>query len=110
MLQKPVHGVCQLGKLQQLRLFHGDSSLPGPHPSSSKYHSNGFSTEQVDLIRELTGYTGDVEWDTRKPYGQPRRRIDTTRAREWLGWEARTSLREGLRQTIEWYRAHRPEA
>lgn len=64
----------------------------------------------VDLIRDLTGYRGDVEWDTSKPDGQPRRRIDTTRAREWLGWEARTPLREGLRRTIEWYRTYRPAA
>jgi len=82
----------------------------GPEPINIGSGEEISIRDLVDLIRELTGYTGDVEWDTSKPDGQPRRRIDTTRAREWLGWEARTSLREGLRQTIEWYRAHRPEA
>jgi GDP-L-fucose synthase len=82
----------------------------GPEPINIGSGEEISIRDLVDLIRELTGYTGDVEWDTRKPDGQPRRRIDTTRAREWLGWEARTSLREGLRRTIEWYRAHRPEA
>jgi GDP-L-fucose synthase len=82
----------------------------GPEPINIGSGEEISIRDLVDLIRELTGYTGDVEWDTSKPDGQPRRRIDTTRAREWLGWEARTSLREGLRRTIEWYRAHRPEA
>jgi len=57
----------------------------------------------VYLIRELTGFEGIVEWDTSQPDGQPRRRLDTTRAKEEFGFEAKTSLREGLRRTIEYY-------
>jgi nucleoside-diphosphate-sugar epimerase len=44
-------------------------------------------------------------WDTSKPNGQPRRKLDTTRAERKFGWRAGTSLRDGLRRTIEWYQA-----
>ncbi len=56
------------------------------------------------LIARLAGYAGRVAWDTTKPGGQPRRCLDTTRARELLGWSAQTPLEVGLRRTIEWYR------
>jgi GDP-L-fucose synthase len=59
--------------------------------------------ELAELIRELTGFEGELSWDPSKPDGQPRRRLDTSRAKERLGFEARTSLEEGLRQTIEWF-------
>jgi GDP-L-fucose synthase len=55
----------------------------------------------VALICELTGFDGVVEWDTSKPDGQPRRCLDTRRAKEEFGFEARTEFREGLRRTIE---------
>lgn len=58
------------------------------------------------LIAELTGFEGEIVWDTSKPDGQPRRCLDTSRARERLGFEARVGLREGLARVIEWYRAH----
>jgi GDP-L-fucose synthase len=48
--------------------------------------------ELVELIKELTGFRGDVRWDTSKPEGQPRRRLDTSRARERFGFEARTDF------------------
>jgi dTDP-glucose 4,6-dehydratase/GDP-L-fucose synthase len=63
--------------------------------------------ELVELIADLSGFEGDIEWDTSKPDGQPRRRLDVSRAREEFDWEARTSLREGIRETIEWYEQHR---
>lgn len=59
----------------------------------------------VELIVRLTGFTGRVEWDTSKPDGQPRRCLDTTRAERLLGWRAKVGFEEGLRRTIEWYRA-----
>jgi dTDP-glucose 4,6-dehydratase/GDP-L-fucose synthase len=65
--------------------------------------------ELIDLITELVGFEGTVEWDTSKPDGQPRRRLDTTRAKERFGWVASTELRDGLRQTIRWYEANRDE-
>ena len=58
----------------------------------------------VDLIAELTGFTGKIVWDTTKPDGQPRRMLDTTRAFQEFGFKARTNFREGLSKTIEWYR------
>jgi GDP-L-fucose synthase len=60
------------------------------------------------LVAELTGFEGEVMWDTSKPNGQPRRRLDVSRAEELFGFRARTSLREGLERTIAWYRAAAP--
>jgi GDP-L-fucose synthase len=57
------------------------------------------------VVAELTGYDGEIVWDTSMPNGQPRRRLDTSRAAKLFGFEARTSLREGLARTIEWYRS-----
>jgi GDP-L-fucose synthase len=66
--------------------------------------------ELVGLIAELTGFQGRLQFDTSKPDGQPRRRLDTSRARERFGWQAETDFRTGLRATIDWYVAHRVEA
>ncbi|MFN2627212.1 MAG: GDP-L-fucose synthase family protein [Gaiellaceae bacterium] len=63
----------------------------------------------AELAAERTGYDGEIVWDTSKPNGQPRRRLDVTRARELFGFEARTSFREGLERTVAWYRASRAE-
>lgn len=60
----------------------------------------------VEKIAEFTGFDGEIEWDTSKPDGQPRRRLDTTRARERFGWEATTDFEEGLERTIEWFEQH----
>jgi GDP-L-fucose synthase len=57
----------------------------------------------VEMIRSLAGYEGAVHWDSTKPDGQPRRCLDTSRALAEFGWRARTSLREGLQKTIEWF-------
>jgi GDP-L-fucose synthase len=62
--------------------------------------------ELAELIAELTGFEGEIEWDPSMPNGQPRRSLDASRARELFGFEARTPLREGLERTIEWYREH----
>jgi GDP-L-fucose synthase len=61
----------------------------------------------VELIVRLTGFKGEVRWDPTKPDGQPRRALDTSRAREHFGFEARTTFEDGLRRTIEWYEAIR---
>ena len=63
----------------------------------------------VETIADITGFEGEVRWDTSKPDGQPRRRLDTSRARERFGWSAQTGFEEGLKRTIEWYEAHRTE-
>jgi len=63
----------------------------------------------VGLISRIMGFRGRVRWDTTKPDGQPRRQLDTTRAKERFGFRAQTDLETGLRQTVEWFRAHRPD-
>lgn len=63
--------------------------------------------ELVELITELTGFDGNVVWDESKPDGQPRRRLDTSRAKERFNWESSTSLEEGLKETINWYESNR---
>ena len=57
----------------------------------------------VGLIVRLTGFEGEIRWDATKPDGQPRRALDTSRARERFGFVATTSFEDGLRRTIEWY-------
>jgi GDP-L-fucose synthase len=63
--------------------------------------------ELVELIAELTGFEGEIRWDLSKPDGQPRRRLDTSRAKALFGFEAKTGFREGLTATIEWYRKNK---
>jgi GDP-L-fucose synthase len=58
----------------------------------------------ANLIASITGYKGNIVWDTSKPNGQPRRALDTSRAEKFFGFKARTPLEEGLKRTIEWYR------
>ena len=61
----------------------------------------------VATVAELTGFRGEIIWDTSRPNGQPRRCLDTSRARQRFGFEATTSLEDGLHRTVEWYEAHR---
>ncbi len=63
--------------------------------------------ELTELIARLTGFTGRIVWDTSKPNGQPRRKLDVTRARERFGFAAHTSFEAGLRRTIAWYEQQR---
>jgi GDP-L-fucose synthase len=58
----------------------------------------------AELISRLTGFKGKISWDRSKPDGQPRRRLDTTRAEREFGFKARMDFEEGLKRTIEWYR------
>ena len=57
----------------------------------------------VYLIKDLSGFEGEVEWDFSQPDGQPRRRLDTSLAKQEFGFEARVGFKEGLQQTINWY-------
>jgi GDP-L-fucose synthase len=57
----------------------------------------------AEKIAALTGFNGRVAWDTRQPNGQPRRKLDISRAEREFGFRARTSFDDGLRETIEWY-------
>lgn len=60
--------------------------------------------ELAELVAELTGFDGEIVWDTSRPNGQPRRQLDVTRAEELFGFRARTGLREGIERTVAWYR------
>lgn len=64
----------------------------------------------VELICELMEFDGELVWETDKPNGQPRRCLDTTRAKEAFGFTAETDLRQGLKNTIDWYRKHAASA
>jgi GDP-L-fucose synthase len=59
--------------------------------------------ELVGLIAHLTGFEGEIRWDSTKPDGQPRRALDVSRARDRFGFVSRTSLEDGLHRTIAWY-------
>ena len=71
---------------------------------------SGFEVSIKDLaekIARMTGFEGDLVWDTSKPNGQPRRALDTSRAKEKFGFVAQTDFDEGLQHTIDWYRSNR---
>ncbi|MBW3537880.1 GDP-L-fucose synthase [Candidatus Parcubacteria bacterium] len=61
----------------------------------------------VNLIARATGFKGRIVWDTSKPNGQPRRKLDTSKAEGEFGFKSRVTFDEGLRKTIDWYLAHR---
>ena len=61
----------------------------------------------VTIIAEEVGYQGELRWDTSKPNGQPRRKLDVTRAQREFGFVAQTDFRDGLRETINWYKSAR---
>ncbi|MFL5825949.1 MAG: GDP-L-fucose synthase family protein [Thermoleophilaceae bacterium] len=61
----------------------------------------------AELVREITGFGGEIEWDTSRPGGQPRRMLDTSRAEREFGFKAQTGFREGLQKTVDWFREHR---
>jgi len=63
--------------------------------------------ELVDLIAELTGFEGEIIWDTTKPDGQPRRMLDVSVAEREFGFKAKIGFEEGLKKTIEWYTQNR---
>lgn len=60
----------------------------------------------VTLICELMGFEGEIVWETDKPNGQPRRCLDTERAKEFFGFTAQMDFKQGLKNTIEWYKQH----
>jgi GDP-L-fucose synthase len=62
----------------------------------------------ADLVANVTGFEGEIFWDTSKPNGQPRRALDTSRAEQLFGFRARTPLREGIERTVAWYRSRVP--
>jgi GDP-L-fucose synthase len=64
--------------------------------------------ELAEMIADVTGFEGEIVWDTSMPNGQPRRQLDASRAEELFGFRARTPLREGIERTVAWYRSAAP--
>ncbi len=64
----------------------------------------------VEKIVKLTGFKGQIRWDPSKPDGQPRRRLDVSRAKKLFGFEAQMTFDEGLKKTIDWFLENRPRA
>jgi GDP-L-fucose synthase len=79
----------------------------GPEPVNIGSSFEISIRELVGIIAEETGFRGRIVWDTSKPNGQPRRKLDVSRAQELFGFTAVTDFRTGLRQTIDWYRQNR---
>jgi GDP-L-fucose synthase len=77
----------------------------GPEPVNVGSGEEITIRELTERIAALTGFNGELLWDERQPDGQPRRRLDTSRARDWFDFEATTPLDDGLRRTIDWFRA-----
>jgi GDP-L-fucose synthase len=86
----------------------GSLKYDGPEPVNLGTGEEISIRELAEVIAEETGYDGEIVWDTTKPNGQPRRKLDTTRAKELFGFEAKTPFREGIRRTVAWYREHVP--
>ena len=76
----------------------------GPEPVNLGSGSEVSIARLVEMIAELSGFDGEIAWDRSRPDGQPRRSLDTSRARERFGFEAEMPLADGLRATLEWYR------
>jgi GDP-L-fucose synthase len=81
--------------------------MDDPVPINLGASSEILIRDLVGLVADACGFTGRIEWDPGKPDGQPRRAVDAARARELLGWQANTTLADGLRATVEWYRRNR---
>jgi GDP-L-fucose synthase len=75
----------------------------GPEPVNIGAGREVTIRDLVEMIGSLVGFDGEIRWDTSKPDGQPRRMLDTSRAKESFGFEAAVELENGLGQTIEWW-------
>jgi GDP-L-fucose synthase len=80
----------------------------GPEPVNLGAGREISIRDLAELVADVTGYMGEIRWDTSMPNGQPRRSLDASRARALFGFEAKTPLREGIERTVAWYRASAP--
>lgn len=94
--------------------LHVDDAAEGVLLASERYDAGdpvnlgaGMEIRIQDLaqrIAQLTGFHGELVWDSSKPDGQPRRSLDTTRAEQFFGFRAKIAFEDGLRETIEWFK------
>ncbi len=82
----------------------------GAEPVNLGAHQEITISDLAHNIAQVCGFRGRFEWDPQKPDGQPRRCVDTSRAKQLFGFEATTKFAEGLQRTYEWYLANRQEA
>jgi len=82
----------------------------GPEPVNLGSGREILVRDLATMIADTVGFEGTLRWDPTQPDGQPRRQLDCTQAAELFGFQAQTSFEEGLRRTVDWYRANREEA
>jgi GDP-L-fucose synthase len=88
----------------------GLKNYDGPEPVNLGAHRETTIKELALTVKEIVGFSGEIRWDTTKPNGQPKRMLETSRAREAFDFTAQVELRDGLRKTIDWFLEHRREA
>jgi len=96
--------------------LYAEDAAEGILSAAEKYNKpnpvnlgSGFEISIKDLahmIADLTGFKGSMVWDKTKPDGQPRRKLDTSKAKKEFGFSAKTDFKEGLERTVEWYKAN----
>jgi GDP-L-fucose synthase len=82
----------------------GTQHYSDPEPVNLGTGSEISIRDLTELICQLMDFQGEIIWDLSKPNGQPRRCLDVERARQAFGFVAQVDFKEGLRQTIDWYR------
>ena len=112
------HIICWgTGKVSREFIYAGDAAegillaterYNGPQPVNIGAGFEITIKDLVDKIVKLTGFKGEIRWDSSKPDGQPRRWLDVSRAKQLFGFEAQMSFDEGLKRTIDWFRQNRP--
>lgn len=90
-------------------IVHAAEQYDSPEPVNLGSGQEVSIAELASSIARLCGYEGEIVWDASRPNGQMRRRLDTSRAQRAFGWTATTTLEAGLRETIDWYAAQRPD-
>ncbi len=90
-------------------LWLASERYDGPEPVNLGTGEEISIKELAEVIADETGFGGEIVWDTSKPNGQPRRKLDTSRAEREFGFRAQTPFREGIKNTVAWYRASVPE-
>jgi GDP-L-fucose synthase len=106
---KPTRDYCYAGDVAEGILRAGEvyDEPALVNLSAGREHS---VREVVKELTEITGFGGEIAWDASRPDGQARRMFDVSKAKDEMGFECATGLREGLEKTVEWYRANRQEA
>ncbi len=115
MIESPVEVVLWGDGSPTREYLHVDDCVAGLVAAAERYDGpepvnlgSGVETsirETAEIVAEAVGFEGSITWDTSMPNGQPRRSLDPTRARELFGWSARVPLRDGIAETVAWYRA-----